>query len=294
MRSSILRSSRAARAFLLAAGLPLPLLALGVAVSGRAAAGGGGGSFSHELHEHLGHTCQHFKSERYLWAAGASGEAGEAWDLRYDQATGRDVRNYPPDRLADHTRMVLRIDIPDMNTARFEAVQTLTFAPISRPLTTLTLNAVELDIEKVEMGGRRLTHSYDGERLVVTFDPPLPPGREASIVTTYSCTSPVDGLFWLTEDNGLEGRPAQIHTQGQPESNRFWFPSHDFPNERLATELIVTVPDGYLVSSNGELRSESVRERRRTFHWALDKPHANYLVTLIVGKFDIEIGRAHV
>lgn len=269
---------RAARVALLA-GLPIASLLVGLS----SVAPAGGGSFSHELHEHLGHTCFHFKRDRFLWAAGAA----ELADLRYDASTGRDIRNYPPDRLADHKRMVLRIDIPDMNSPRFEAVQTLTFAPISKPLTTLTLNAVELDIEKVEMDGRRLTHSYDGERLFVTFDPPLPAGREASIVTTYSCTSPVDGLFWLTEDNGVPGRPAQIHTQGQPESNRFWFPSHDFPNERLATELIVTVPDGYLVSSNGELRSESVRDRRRTFHWALDKPHPNYLVTLIVGKFDV-------
>lgn len=275
MRAFSKRYPHAAR-ILLAAGLPVALFAAGVSSAGER-------SFSHELHEHLGHTCQHFKTDRYLWAAGAA----EMADLRFDGATGQDIRNFPPDRLADHKRMVLRIDIPDMNSPHFEAVQTLTFAPISKPLTTLTLNAVELDIQKVELNGARLTHSYDGERLVVTFDPPLPPGKDASIVTTYSCTSPVDGLFWLTEDNGMEGRPAQIHTQGQPESNRFWFPSHDFPNVRLATELVVTVPDGYLVSSNGELRSESVRDRRRTFHWALDKPHPNYLVSLIVGKFDV-------
>jgi aminopeptidase N len=115
----------------------------------------------------------------------------------------------------------------------------------------------------------------------------LAPGRDATLVTTYSCTAPVDGLFWLTEENGLEGRAGQIHTQGQPETNRFWFPGHDFPNERLATELIVTVPDGYTVSSNGELRDEVARNGRRTFHWALDKEHPMYLVSLIVGKFDI-------
>ncbi len=233
---------------------------------------------SHE--DALGHTCVHESHEAFGMMLGAV-------DLRYDEATGADNRVYPPDRLADYKRMALQIDIPDMDTPRFDAVQTLTLEPINSPLSTLTLNAVELDIQKVEMGGRPVPFSYDGETLSISFDPPLAPGRDATIVTTYSCTSPADGLFWLTSDNGMDGRPAQIHTQGQPETNRFWFPGHDFPNERLATELIVTVPDGYTVSSNGELRDEVVRNGRRTFHWALDKPHAMYLVTMIVGKFDV-------
>lgn len=240
--------------------------------------------FSRSLEDRLGHTCEQTRLDAFALHAGA----GEAADLRYNEQTGADQRVYPPDRLADHKRMVLRIDIPDMNTPRFDAVQTLTLAPISKPLSTLTLNAVELDIRKVQMNGRDLTFSYDGEALSVTFDPPLPAGKDATITTTYSCTAPVDGLFWLTDDNGMAGRPAQIHTQGQPETNRYWFPCHDFPNERLATELVVTVPDtGFTVSSNGELRDESATNGRRTFHWVLDKPHVNYLVTMVVGKFDV-------
>src|SRR5690606_38547952 len=85
---------------------------------------------------------------------------------------------------------------------------------------------------------------------------------------------------------------AQIHTQGQPESNRYWFPSHDFPNERLTTELVVTVPRGYVVSANGRLVSRTPSHQdgageRETFHWLQDKDHVNYLVTLVVGKFDV-------
>lgn len=246
-----------------------------------------GRAFDRSLEDRLGHSCEQHKLDRFESSLTRALGSVHAGDLRFDEATGADARNYAPDRLADHKRMVLRINIPDMNTPRFDAVQALTLAPISKPLTTLTLDAVELDIEKVEMDGRPLAFSHDGKKLAISFDPPLPPGREATITTTYSCTSPADGLFWLTEDNGMEGRPAQIHTQGQPETNRFWFPGHDSPNERLASELIVTVPDGYTVSSNGELRSERVRDGRRTFHWALDQEHPMYLVSLVVGKFDV-------
>lgn len=269
----------AALRVLLAAGVASTLWSATIAGS---AWEGRGFDRSHE--DHLGHSCEHSKLEGF----GRFGlrERASA-DLRYDDATGADARNYPPSRYADHKRMVLRIDIPDMNTPRFDAVQTLTLAPINAPLSTLTLNAVELDIETVEMNGRSLPFSYDGERVSISFDPPLPAGRDATITTTYTCTAPIDGLFWLTEDNGMEGRPAQIHTQGQPETNRYWFPGHDFPNERLATELIVTVPEPYFVSSNGELRSEKSNNGRRTYHWALDKEHPMYLVSLIVGQFDV-------
>ncbi|MGP1309271.1 MAG: M1 family aminopeptidase [Phycisphaerales bacterium] len=263
----------------------LTLAAGATCVLWSAATGGGaweGREYFRSHEDRLGHSCEQTR----LDAFGAVVHEHAA-DLRYNESTGADSRVYPPDRLADHKRMVLEIDIPDMNTPRFDAVQRLTIAPISKPLSTLTLNAVELDIQTVEMNGRSVPFSYDGERLSLSFDPPLPPDRDATIVTTYTCTSPVDGLFWLTEENGLEGRPGQIHTQGQPETNRYWFPCHDFPNERLSTELVVTVPEGYLVSSNGELRSERQTRGEHTFHWALEKPHPNYLVSLIVGKFDV-------
>src|SRR5690606_3349939 len=83
------------------------------------------------------------------------------------------------------------------------------------------------------------------------------------------------------------GRPAQLHTQGQPESNRYWFPCHDFPNERLSTEIIATVPAGYTVISNGKLVGKSSSGGQETFHWLQSKEHVNYLVTLVVGKFDV-------
>lgn len=210
-------------------------------------------------------------------------------DAQWDAQTGADARAYPPDRLADFERMVLKIDIEDMNDLTAQAHQTLTFAPIARPLTMLTLEAVDLDIDSVTMNGRDLSYAYDDETLDITFDPPLPAGQTASIKIEYAFTNPVDGLFWSPELPDWEDGPraAQIHTQGQPETNSYWFPAHDSPNERLATELIVTVPDPYIVSGNGRLASQESRAGRTTFHWVQDKPHVNYLVSLIVGQFDV-------
>lgn len=247
--------------------------AIGLAASSCLARGG-------ELFECSGLECRHAK-------ALLAGSAGE----RFDPATGLDKRNYAPDRLADHLHMRLEIDIPDMNVPEFTAVERLDFKPISTPLEVLSLNAEQLIIRDVLLLAdtqRPLSFAYDGSVLDIRFDPPLPPDEKASIQIEYECRDPAEGLFWTPETDAWPDRPAQIHTQGQPETNRFWFCCHDFPNERLSTELIVTVPEGFLVSSNGRLVSEPVtRGGRTTFHWLQEEEHVNYLVSLIVGKFDV-------
>ncbi|MBL8764505.1 MAG: HEAT repeat domain-containing protein [Phycisphaerae bacterium] len=206
----------------------------------------------------------------------------------YDESTGRSLFEYPPHRPADFTHMKLELDIPDMNTPSLAAVQTLALSPVSRPLGSLTLRAgSDMSIKSVTCADRACSFTHKDGALTIDFDPPLPPGAPAEIVTSYTLTDPPEGLNWLLESEAWKGRPAQIHTQGESESNHFWFPCHDYPNDRLTTEIVATVPSGYVVSSNGRLVSRVRLGERETFHWLQDKPHVNYLVSLIVGKFDI-------
>ncbi len=221
-----------------------------------------------------------------MYAAQRAGfDPGRA--LHFDEVTGRDLRNYPPSRHVDHIHMRLDIGIPDMNDPRALVRQTLTIAPIARPLDHFTLNARLLNIESARVAGHRTDFNHDGRVLSLTFDPPLPVGERRDLVIHYEINDPPDGLFWTPESPEWPGRPAQIHTQGQPQTNSFWFPCHDFPNERATTEIVVTVPQGYEVSSNGRLVSRTMSDSMEVFHWLQDKPHPFYLVTLVIGKFDI-------
>ena len=208
----------------------------------------------------------------------------------FDAASGRDTRRFAPDRVVDFTHMRLDLDIPDMNRPHLSAVQTLTLTPISARVPELTLDAHLLDIKSVRCEGHTTKFETDGSTLTVTFDPPLAAGTETTLLTSYNVDDPPQGLLWTLESPAWPGRPAQIHTQGEAQSNSYWFPCHDFPNERLTTELIVTVPDGYVVSANGRLVNDTKpgsSKGRVAFHWLQDKPHVNYLVSMVVGKFDI-------
>ncbi|QYU67690.1 M1 family metallopeptidase [Leptolyngbya sp. 15MV] len=100
--------------------------------------------------------------------------------------------------------------------------------------------------------------------------------------------------MWTPSDPAYPGRAAQLHTQGQSEFNSYWFPIRDFPNVRLSTEVIATVPAGFEVVSNGRLVDRAaVGAGRVRFHWSQERPHPPYLVSLVVGKFDVvDVARA--
>jgi aminopeptidase N len=240
------------------------------------------------------------------WAHGFDDRHEVCCGWRVPAASEPMRENFAPHRVADLRHMRLDILIPDMNTPVMHATQVLTLTPLGGPLAMLPLDAVLLDVESVEAApgaGTSTGFIYDGRQLVVTFDPPVPEDRTISLITRYRVTDPTRGLVWTPESPAFPGRAPQLHTQGQPQTNSYWFPIHDYPNERLTTEVVATVPAGFLVSSNGRLlsRTTEIKARREiggvpgiaelqpyeTFHWLQDKPHVPYLVSLVVGRFDV-------
>jgi aminopeptidase N len=113
----------------------------------------------------------------------------------------------------------------------------------------------------------------------------LQPGREVPISITYH-GSPRTGLNFTAPDKNYPTRPYTAWSQGQDQYSRYWWPSHDFPNQRSTTEMVVTAPGKYEVISNGRLVSVSKNRDMRIWHWIQEVPHVSYLVSLVVGEFD--------
>ena len=61
------------------------------------------------------------------------------------------------------------------------------------------------------------------------------------------------GLTFIEADSLPPSRPRQLWSQGEGDNNRFWFPTYDFPNDRMTWELEATVPHGFTAVSNGRL-----------------------------------------
>ncbi|MEM1329674.1 MAG: M1 family aminopeptidase [Planctomycetota bacterium] len=280
---------------------PMPLLA-GVLIAGPLALACAAGNGAHNATGRAATgeiTCELVKTE-----AAALMDTGPDRSLVFDPETGRDLRNYPPSPVVDFEHMRVNLRIDDMEIPEALATQTLQFTGIAESTSELSLDARLLEIHSVESAGRRVDFEHDGHELELTFIPPIARDETVEIETIYTILDPPYGLFWTTSSPAWPGRAPQIHTQGQPETNSYWFPCHDFPNDRLTTEFLVTVPGGYEVSSNGRLVGRTRAPVAamtdgpafyETFHWAQDDEssrtgngdHPPYLVTLVVGQFDI-------
>ncbi|MCB9846648.1 MAG: M1 family metallopeptidase [Phycisphaeraceae bacterium] len=224
-------------------------------------------------------------------------------DPRIDAATGRDMRVWPHPRHFDHLHMRLDIDIPTMDKPRAAVTQSLRLAAIGRERDRVLLDAgPAIRVRSVTLGGRSLEFSHEGEVLSISLARPAEPDVPFDLIIAYdldysrSAGGFLGGAITWTSGDPDSDDPdrvaPQLHTQGQPEFNHYWFPCHDFPNERLSTEIVVTTEDGYDVISNGRrVSSELIADGRRRTHWLQERPHVAYLATLVIGRFDrVELG----
>lgn len=237
-------------------------------------------------------------------------------DPRFDAETGRNRAHYPISPQFDFKHMKLVIELPNIEVAMFSAVETLTVEPIGVARATLRLDAGPgIDVESVRVKGRTVRTRRDAGTLWIDFATPMKPGESADVVIRYVCDFKANkgvGLTWSKakpDGAGPTQQNVQLHSQGQAEENRGWFLMHDSPNEKLTTELVVTLEESFEVCSNGYLVAKRPAESDRsrgpvcmvegkpvvpkpgvgmtTHHWLQDKPHASYLVTLVVGKLGI-------
>ena len=212
-----------------------------------------------------------------------------AADRPFDPVTGRDTRDYPPDAGVDFQHIRLDLRMPDPMSRSFHCEETITFRAPQRPIDRIDFDAMDLSIDSVtDNDGHTLSHRHDGKRLTIRFAKPIEPSAESTVKIAYACSSPVAGMIFALPDDAYRDRPLMIHTQGQAETNRFWFACHDYPNEMQTTELLVTIPSKYSALSNGALTEKrDVGDGLTQWHHKLGRPHVSYLVSLVIGDFAV-------
>ncbi|MDX2093095.1 MAG: M1 family metallopeptidase [Kofleriaceae bacterium] len=192
-------------------------------------------------------------------------------------------QRWAPDRVVDIGHIALAIEVdPAKRTVRGTAtLRSTVIAPDTR---FVELDAVELTIEKVTVGGEPAVFRHDGTKLRIQLPRPAATGTELVLEVGYR-GAPRRGLYFIGPDPGYPDKPTQVWTQGQDEDSRYWFPCFDAPLEKATSEVMVTVPAHLFALSNGTLASDKTAGGKRTLHWRLDVPHSCYLITLAVGDF---------
>ena len=147
--------------------------------------------------------------------------------------------------------------------------------------TTLVALRPGLDSVILDARGAALRSSRHGDTLVVFLAKPA--AFRDTVRFTIDYDGKVDNGQGLTFIAQGAHAPRQIWSQGEDHDNHYWFPTYDFPNDKMTWELEAAVPSGYVAVSNGALVSD-VRGIGgvRTMTWSQMKPSPTYLVSLIV------------
>src|ERR671933_54633 len=192
--------------------------------------------------------------------------------------------HYNPDRPGQvkHIFLDLALDIPNRS---FSGTCTIALLPIRNGIHQLTLDAVSLNIECVEVDAQAQKFDYDGERLYVFLDSPTQADKSINISITYSCCNPQRGIYFIQPDKHYPNKPIQVWTQGEDEDSRFWFPCFDYPGQLATSEIRVKVPKRVIAISNGELIATEEDGEQKIYHWLQQQVHPTYLMTLAVGDF---------
>jgi aminopeptidase N len=153
----------------------------------------------------------------------------------------------------------------------------------------LELDAIGFELSRVRLdtgkGWKLAEHTYDGDTLTVEVPTSAANGK---VEVTYKA-KPKRGLYFLAPDEAVPDRPQQMWSQCQDEDARHWFPCHDKPHVKMTTAVTVQTPAGFTALSNGELISKETPRGKKpwTFRFAMKDPLPSYLVTLVVGRFDV-------
>src|SRR5262249_31322256 len=199
-------------------------------------------------------------------------------------------KHYAPDMPVHvhHLKLVVSVE-PEQR--KLSGVCHTTVEAVADDLRELFFEAQDLSIGRVSVAGSavELPIEQSEHGFKVKLPNVLKRGDKLEIAVEYSLVNPKAGIYFTGPSGLYPDKPHQVWTQGQDEDAHFWYPvaGADYPNHKMTSELIATVPARFTALSNGKLVLETADEAAgtKTFHWLQDRPHVSYLVTLAVGAF---------
>lgn len=195
---------------------------------------------------------------------------------------------YGPDKIVTVEHIDLHLT-PDLADESLDGVCTITVRALDEPVSHLTLNAVDLEVSRVEGAGFA---SREGA-LEIAFDPAVAPGESKTFAVHYRVCKPRHGLFFIKPVSAHPQRAAHVWTQCQDEYARYWFPCLDYPAEKQTTSTTIVVPKGMFALGNGALVERKDEDGKTIFRYRQDVPHSSYLMTMVAGPFaEVAQGKA--
>jgi len=188
---------------------------------------------------------------------------------------------YGPDKIVAVEEIDLHLT-PDIDAESLDGIASTTVRAFDEPVSRLVLDAVDLEIDRVDGAAR---FARRNGKLELDFEPPIAPGERRTFSIAYRAVKPRHGLFFIKPTADHPEKVAHVWTQSQDEYARYWFPCLDYPHEKQRTSTTVVVPKGTFALGNGTLVERKDGGDTTVYRYRQDVPHSTYLVTLVAGPF---------
>ncbi|MFN8658854.1 MAG: M1 family aminopeptidase [Candidatus Obscuribacterales bacterium] len=198
---------------------------------------------------------------------------------------GKSETQYARERKVDILHLLLDVT-PDFEKRTIKGEMTMTFEPLVKPVEELRLDAIDMDVAEVICSAPLSGYQVTDKEIIVTFEQPIPAKKQTKLSIKYSA-SPKKGLYFRVPSNGYEAKNMHVFSQCEMIEARHWFPCYDYPNEKFTSSITCRVPEAMMVASNGKQISSTkdAETGLKAVTWLQDKPHSNYLITLVAGNF---------
>jgi aminopeptidase N len=182
-----------------------------------------------------------------------------------------------------HSRIALRFDVQEKKVI---GDVTHTIAILHEGTSKIEFDSVGLTIQNVAVNKAPAKFESTASKLIVPLPAAARSGEKFEVEIRYE-GKPAKGLYFILPDKDYPNRPTQIWSQGESEDTRFYLPTYDYPNDRLTTETILTVPASWITVANGKLINVSkAANNTKTWTWRESLPSSTYLITVVAGEFD--------
>ncbi len=182
-----------------------------------------------------------------------------------------------------HSKITLRFDLEHKKVL---GEVTHSFSILRDGTTKVAFDSAGLTIQSVTLNKAPTKFETSADKLIIPLPAPAKAGDKFDAAIRYE-GKPSKGMYFILPDKDYPDRPKQIWTQGESEDTRYYLPTYDYPNDRLTTETILTVPASWITVSNGKLISVTAAGKGlKTWYWKESVPSSTYLITVVAGEFD--------
>src|SRR6266849_2992272 len=198
--------------------------------------------------------------------------------LRADEPYARS-RDYD----LQHSKIALRFDL-EQKKVLGEVTHSLSI--LRDGTAKIIFDSAGLTIQSVTLNKAAAKFETSADNLIIPIPAAAKAGDRFDVAIRYE-GKPTKGMYFILPDKDYPDRPSQIWTQGESEDTHYYLPTYDYPNDRLTTETILTVPASWITVSNGKLMSVSdAGKGLKTWDWKESVPSSTYLLTVVAGEFE--------